>query len=31
MDESNRVFEDLKKLDKRIDKLSDPNNLGTVL
>ena len=31
MDESNRVFEELKKLDKRIDKLSDPKNLGTVL
>lgn len=31
MNESNKVFEELIKLDKRIDKLSDPNNLGTVL
>jgi hypothetical protein len=31
MNESNKIFEELKKLDKRIDKLSDPNNLGAVL
>ena len=31
MNESNRVFEDLKFLQKRINKLSDPNNLGSVL
>lgn len=31
MNESNKVFEDLKILQKRVIKLSDPNNLGTVL
>jgi len=31
MNESNKVFEDLKTIQKRVNKLSDPNNLGTVL
>ena len=31
MNEANKVFEDLMAIQKRVNKLSDPNNLGTVL
>ena len=31
MNEANQLFEDLKIIQKRVNKLSDPNNLGTIL